>query len=143
MKTVIVTLTLLLAGVSAALITEVRADRPAALAPRAPAVAVEVGPEAPQLRPVPPPIPNVRAEVVKVVEARAPEIHTVGDVDHYLGELEAQARRKHQVTALEVEPGILAIRQMQSELGPDETMRLTADFTQKMARLSAEARRAE
>jgi hypothetical protein len=42
------------------------------------------------------------------------------------------------VTALEVEPGIMTIRQMRRELGPEETMRLTAEFSQKMARLSAE-----
>jgi hypothetical protein len=79
---------------------------------------------------------DVRPEIIAKVEQDRPRLTTSGDVDRYLQELESTARRKHQVTALEVEPGMQAIRDLQLE--PDAMLRRQHDFAQHMATLSAE-----
>jgi hypothetical protein len=81
---------------------------------------------------------NIRAEVEQKVEADRPRLNSAHDVDSYLVDLEARARRNGRVTALEIEPGVMAIREHEAQLGPDQALQKTAEFTQKMARLSAE-----
>jgi len=140
MKPLIVALSLALAGVSAALAWAVRAQPApspgAAQAASSSARAVEESPPAP-VRPLPPTV-DVRAKIAQAVEQKAPALKSPRDVEHYLDDLEAQARRNRQVTALEVQPGLFAIARMRGELGPERALELELQFTQKMARLSSE-----
>jgi len=88
---------------------------PPTTAPSAPAVAA---PSAPAV--ATPPVPSataagadgIHAAVEQIVRTRVSALHTEAEVDAYLAELIARARRKGAVTALELEPGLLAIEQL-------------------------------
>jgi hypothetical protein len=58
------------------------------------------------------------------------------DVSAYLDRLRARAVAQHQVTALEVEPGVAAIERLEPELGGDAVQEWIARFTLSMAALS-------
>jgi hypothetical protein len=82
--------------------------------------------------------PDVRAQIRQAVETEVAPLKGAGEVERYLGDLEARARRNRRVTALEVEPGVEAIQRLAGEIGPERTQEKLATFTQTMARLSAE-----
>ena len=86
----------------------------------------------------PPPTVDVRPQIRRATEAVAPTLHSARDVERYLGDLEQQARRNHRVTALEVEPGLIAIREHAGELDPQRQLELEGEFIRKMNRLSSE-----
>jgi hypothetical protein len=91
--------------------------------------------------PLPPPAaPHVsmRAQIRQAIETDVAPLHSEGDVDRYLGDLEARARRNGRVTALELEPGIRAIQRLADELGHERADEKLAAFAQKMTRLAAE-----
>jgi hypothetical protein len=90
--------------------------------------------------PPPPPAdqPSVHAAIERKVEADRPTLHNAHDIDGYLADLEAHARQNGKVTALEVEPGLMAIREHAEQLGTEEALRKSDEFAQKMARLSAQ-----
>jgi hypothetical protein len=54
----------------------------------------------------------------------------------YLERLRARAVAQHQVTALEVEPGVAAIERLEPELGSDAVQEWIATFSRSMAALS-------
>ncbi len=107
-------------------------------APLPKVVASAPAPE-PEAAPVkaPPPTVDVRPQIRRAAEAAAPALRSARDVERYLGELEQQARRNHRVTALEVEPGLIAIREHAGD-DPQRQLELEGDFMRKMNRLSAE-----
>jgi hypothetical protein len=75
-----------------------------------------------------------RALIDQAVAEAAPRLATQADVEAYLGELEARARRNHRVTPLDVEPGRAAIRRL--ELEPAQLMAMESAFVRKMNRLA-------
>jgi hypothetical protein len=79
-----------------------------------------------------PPLPE---NVQRAIDEELPQLHSERDLERYLGELEARARQKRQVTALEVEPGMRAI---QRYAPPEKTLETRATFSQRMAALSKE-----
>jgi hypothetical protein len=58
------------------------------------------------------------------------------EVSAYLERLRVRAVAQHQVTALEVEPGVAAIERLEPELGSDAVQEWIVRFTQSMAALS-------
>jgi hypothetical protein len=76
----------------------------------------------------------------ETAQAQLEWIKSGADVDTYLGQLEAQAERKGEVTADEVIPGGDVIRAMAPVLGQDQAMRKNRDFHIRMAELSAQLR---
>jgi hypothetical protein len=137
MKWMLIGLATALAGTTAALVYELH-HRSAT-----PAVAA-VSPVSQPSRPPPlsPPIvaapPSMRAQVREVVAVEVAPLKTPQEVDHYLAELSARAKRNRHVGALEVMPGIRAIRQLGPEIGTERVEEKVAEFTQLMAKLSAE-----
>jgi hypothetical protein len=117
---------------------ELRAGTPAQTA-----TVVAASPPAAQAEPpasLPPPPPrtvDARPQIQRAIQA-APALKTMHDLEGYLSDLEARARRNHQLTALEVEPGLAAIRQMSSELDPQRAFELETEYVQRMNRLAAE-----
>jgi hypothetical protein len=81
---------------------------------------------------------GAREQVRDTIARELRDVRGPGAVDQYLMTLEARARGKGRVSALEVEPGIEAIRRLQAEIGPERTMQALTEFTQRMSRLSAE-----
>jgi hypothetical protein len=135
MKKIIAALSLALVGVTILLALELRSSSmpaPVSTGERAPIGEASAPPR------VPPPTVDVRAQVRRAVEEKAPALKSASDVEHYLSDLESQARRNGKVTALEVEPGMQAIAQLRGELGRERAMELELAFGQKMARISAE-----
>jgi hypothetical protein len=130
-------LLLMAAGASATALWQLRPAAPPSTAP----VALhqeEPAPPAPVVAaPARAPEP-VRPKIEAAVERALPRIHDPRDLDRYLGDLESAARSQHHVTALEVEPGIRAIFALQGELGAEETLQRTREFSQRMMRLSTE-----
>jgi hypothetical protein len=96
--------------------------------------AVAEGPVEQHPRALPPTV-DVRAQVRQVVAENRPQLRSTGDVERYLGDLKARARRNHQVSAFEVEPGLAAIRE---QYDPVEAIERTRQFADEMAVLSAE-----
>lgn len=83
------------------------------------------------------PVMDMRGEIRRVAENELSPIVTARDLDRYLADLEVRARRNGQVTMLEVEPGVQAIRKIESQSGPERVMERIADFRGRMAVLSA------
>jgi hypothetical protein len=122
---------LVLAAVIGAIVLMLR-PQPVAVAPTPKREETAEPPTPP--KPLPPTVdahPQIRQAVI---EAK-PKLRSPRDVDGYLADLEAQARRKHQVTALEVEPAIAAIR---SQYPHEEAKKRIAEYTARMSQLSAE-----
>jgi len=81
---------------------------------------------------------TVRPRIEAAVERALPRLHDAHDLDRYLGDLESAARAQHHVTAVELEPGMRAIFALQGELGAEETIQRSREFSLRMTRLSAE-----
>jgi hypothetical protein len=82
-----------------------------------------------------PPIVDARPQIKKAIAEARPQLTSPREVERYLSDLEAQARRQHQVTALEVLPGVAAIRE---QYPPEEAIARVQEFGNRMTRLSAE-----
>jgi hypothetical protein len=85
---------------------------------------------------------DVRAELARLIEREVLPLVDAPDgvlrLDRYLEALEARARVRGAVTALDVEPGFAAIRALEPRLGADHALAKTDSFSQRMTRLSAE-----
>jgi hypothetical protein len=93
-------------------------------------------PEPAEPTPPPPRTVDARPQIQRAIEAAAPSLKSPRDLQQYLGELEARARRNRQLTALEVEPGLAAIRS--ATLEPQRAFEMEAEFMHRMNRLAAE-----
>jgi hypothetical protein len=82
-----------------------------------------------------PQLPALPEEVQHTIDEEVPHLQSERDMERYLGELEARARQRHQVTALEIEPGMRAIRQL---LPPDKAMEASVRFSQRMLEIGRE-----
>ena len=120
---------------SALALSELR-TRPAPAVPVARAQPALVEPP-PVEAPPPPKLPDARPQIHRAIEQAAPTLKSAHDVEQYLADLEARARRNHQLTSLEVEPGLAAIRKLAGD-DPQLAFQLQAEYMQKMTRLSAE-----
>ena len=87
-----------------------------------------------------PPPSAARQEVRAIFERRLPTLGSVAQVDGFLDELRAGARARHAVTAAEVEPGLMAIRQLDGQISHDEVLRKEIAFSQEMKQLAGEYR---
>jgi hypothetical protein len=140
MKIWIVVLSLIAAGLAGGLVYQLAHERrlgPSPVVAATPPVESAAAAAAPAIAAAPGQ-PDVRAQIRQAVETDVTPLKSESDLDRYLASLEARARRNHKVTALEVEPGIRAIRNLADQIGPDRMQEKRAAFTQKMARLSAE-----
>jgi hypothetical protein len=103
------------------------APRPAAPAPAPPAA--------------PPPAASLRPQIRAAIEAAAPSLRTQADVQRYLADLEARARKNHQLTALEVMPGLAAIHGLAGRVDPERRTEMQEDFNRRINRLTDELAR--
>ena len=120
MKRLVVALAAALLAVSGMLLWQLRRESSPAQATRATSV------------------PDMRARIRQAVQSDLPALKTEADVDRYLAELMARAKRNHRVTALEVQPGLEAIRQLRSQLGDERSQTKLMAFSDSMEKLSAE-----
>jgi hypothetical protein len=81
---------------------------------------------------------SMRARFVAEAEQRGATLRTEQDLDQALIALEKRARDQGQVTAMEVETGILLIDRMRDVLPPGATIEKRAAFMQRMQALSLE-----
>jgi hypothetical protein len=127
-----------LAAAGALALHELRAASatPVVIAP-APRAQPPSSPETPPAVPVQP-VADARPQIRRAVEAAAPTLRTPHDVERYLGELEDRARHNRRLTALEVEPGLAAIRSLGAEGDPQRVREMEGEFLRKMNRLAAE-----
>jgi hypothetical protein len=65
-------------------------------------------------------------------EKRAASLKTEADLDRELAALEERAKQQGQVTALEVETGVLLIERLQHLLPPGKNIQKRAEFTARM-----------
>jgi hypothetical protein len=116
----------------------------ASASPVAPSSAAEVPAQLPRSgvaradEATPEPGQAMRARFVAEAERRGATLRTEQDLDRALDELEKRARDQGQVTAMEVETGILLIERMRGVLPPGATIEKRAAFTQRMQALSLE-----
>jgi hypothetical protein len=78
----------------------------------------------------------MRPRIEAALRTEVDPLHGREDVAAYLERLHARAVAQHQVTALEVEPGVAAIERLEIELGSDAVQAWIARFTQSMAALA-------
>ena len=116
-------------------IEEPPAETPAAAAvmARSPAGPRERAPEPP--RPPKPSGPDLRNAVGDAVAARTAQVHDAAGLSRLLVDLEAAARAKGRVTALEVEPGVAAIRDIYAG-DPAQYRARMSEFSERMGTLS-------
>jgi hypothetical protein len=79
---------------------------------------------------------SIRARFIAEAERRGATLRTEQDLDQALIALEKRARDQGQVTAMEVETGILLIDRMRDVLPPGATIEKRAAFIQRMQALS-------
>jgi hypothetical protein len=79
---------------------------------------------------------DVRPRIEAALRTEVDPLRGHEDVSAYLERLRARAVAQHQVTALEVEPGVAAIERLEPELGSDAVQEWITRFTQSMAKLS-------
>ncbi|HEX6275648.1 MAG TPA: hypothetical protein VFZ53_21550 [Polyangiaceae bacterium] len=112
----------------------------------APAVAVPVPLAAPSVpvreEPSRPPAaasseraPTMRMQFMAEAEKRGANLRTEADLDRELAALEERARNQGQVTALEVETGLLLIERMQHALPAGKNIQKRAEFTARLERI--------
>jgi hypothetical protein len=126
-----------LIAASAFALHELRVGRQAPTVVVAPQPALQEPEPATPLPPLPRTV-DARPQIHRVIEEAAPSLKSPRDVEQYLGDLEARARRNHQLTALEVEPGLAAIRRLGGSLEPQRAFEMEAEFVKRMNRLAAE-----
>ncbi len=79
----------------------------------------------------------MRARIAEVIETQVAHIDTEGQLDDFLDDLSRRARTNGQVSALEFEPGMQALRMMRSKLGPEVVERKRRAFLERMNDLTA------
>ena len=82
--------------------------------------------------------PSPGDEIDRVVAEQLPSLRSESDLDRFLDDLEAQARRARRVTALEVEPGLRVIQRLDGVLPPGRAPEKMNEFVGRMARVSRE-----
>lgn len=96
----------------------------------------------PPRAPAPAPAPAAPAAAAQGDTANAgePSVQPLDEAGlHQLFDaLEARARAKGHVSALEIEPGFTAIEASQNRLGPEKTREMWKEFNTRMQKLSAE-----
>ena len=83
---------------------------------------------------------DVPAQIAKTVRDEVEQLDDMPALDSYLDELETRARSNGSVSALHVEPGMMAIEKMLLEEGPEVVANAQADFARRMTRLSRSLR---
>jgi hypothetical protein len=73
-----------------------------------------------------------------LIEREVRPLHGRAPVESYLAQLEQRARARGRVSALEVEPGLEALRQNTDEIGPADSIRLSTVFSERMVNLGRE-----
>jgi hypothetical protein len=86
---------------------------------------------------------DVRSKIMAIIDARLPQLQTERHLDGFLEELARQARANNQVTALEVEPGLAALRSFQGRLDADTLRQKKTEFLDRMKKLGQLAAPAE
>ena len=86
------------------------------------------------------PSASPREQAQALFERRRRTLTSPAQVDTFLDELRANARMRHAVTATEVQPGLMAIRQLSGQLTLDEVVQRESQFGEEMGRLSREYR---
>jgi hypothetical protein len=81
---------------------------------------------------------SIRARFIAEAEQRGATLRTEQDLDQALTALEKRARDQGQVTAMEVETGILLIDRMRGVLPPGAMIEKRAAFIQRLQALSLE-----
>ena len=82
------------------------------------------------------PKPKMHEQVALTVENEVKPLRDVPKVEHYLRLLKQRAKEKKQVTALEVEPGMAAIRSLEPIIGGKEMLERLQSFSAEMTTLS-------
>jgi hypothetical protein len=77
----------------------------------------------------------VRDAIRRAIAEEVSGLTTTAEVHDYLAELERRARARGSVTALEVEPGFAAVRQLPPG---DDAVAMELAFSRRMLRLTAE-----
>jgi hypothetical protein len=80
-------------------------------------------------------VPSMRMRFMAEAEKLGANLRTEADLDRQLAVLEVRAREQGQVTALEVETGLLLIDRMQHVLPAGKNIQKRAEFTARLERL--------
>jgi hypothetical protein len=80
---------------------------------------------------------STRMEIARIIRQEVEPLRGVEQVEAYLARLEARARAKGRVTALEVEPGIAAIRGLLPRIGQKRVRLQVTAFGRRMTSLAA------
>lgn len=83
---------------------------------------------------------DIPAQVAETVREEVERLNDTPALDAYLDELETRARTKGLVSALEVEPGMMAIEKLLLPKGPEVVANAQADYARRMTRLSRSLR---
>jgi hypothetical protein len=79
--------------------------------------------------------PPVPAQLHHLIETEVRPLKSAAEVERYLALLEQRARERGRVSALEVEPGLEAIRENTDQIGPASALQLSVTFSEKMKNL--------
>lgn len=82
--------------------------------------------------------PQVRAAVDRTLAALPPKALDENALRSLLDRLAAEAKAQKAVTAFQVQPGLAAIDAAEGRIGPAKASLLRDQFTERMAKLSAE-----
>jgi hypothetical protein len=108
---------------------------PPVFVPSAPDQSGRASTRRPPARPTESALANQRA-VAALIRDEASKVDSPAALDTYLQALEARARRRGHVTAIDYDPGLAALRRMQQDLGDAEFERRYEAFTDRMVRMS-------
>lgn len=81
---------------------------------------------------------SLRPAIEAEIEKETAGLDTEGAVDAYLDRLERRARAQGKVTAVEIEPGMVAIQRLGAVLGHKAVMEKQARFGDRMQKLQSE-----
>lgn len=82
--------------------------------------------------------PNLRAAIDQEIHRETGGLNSEAAVDAYLDRLERRARQQGKVTAVEIEPGFVAIQRLDPALGSKRVLEKQAQFSGRMERLQQE-----
>jgi hypothetical protein len=87
-------------------------------------------------------VPSARADLHTAIEQEIQKetggLNSEPAVDAYLDRLERRARQQGKVTAVEIEPGFVAIQRLDAALGSKRVLEKQAQFSGRMERLQQE-----
>jgi len=90
--------------------------------------------------PVPARRVDVLAQARELVTEKASSLETEKDVDKFLDQLESQARTRGEVSAMDVEPGFMAIADLAPQIGPEKAAEKRGMFAHQMSQLAVRLR---